>query len=211
MLSKEAVEKIPFLACQSNQVKPQKCCVANDKNRYVIVLYGLKANSLDSKRLLQGIREAFQEEYIKKEIIDKFVASSGEIVYTKTKDKKHVARMNKSIETVGYFMDLLQNDSIYQNALCKKVGRYLVGRGKDGYIRPNEVLYQDLQDFTGENIFSCRSTAQNSPWTFLSSTMSAPSGGSAAYEFYGLHRVLQKLFGWWDYHLHEFMSTRMRR
>ena len=36
---------------------------------------------------MQGIREAFQEEYIKKEIIDKFVASSGEIVYTKTKDK----------------------------------------------------------------------------------------------------------------------------
>ncbi|NLC39177.1 MAG: plasmid pRiA4b ORF-3 family protein, partial [Clostridia bacterium] len=62
-----------------------------------------------------------------------------------------------------------------------------------------------LQDFTGENIFSCRAvqlkitldlSEQHNVWRRVVVPLHM--------SFYGLHRVLQKLFGWWDYHLHEF-------
>lgn len=85
-------------------VKRRKAEVlVNDKNRYVIVLHGLKAkdfNNLDAL-ILQGIRETFQEECIKKDIIDQFVNQSKEIIYTKTKDRTSVARMNKPVKHCG--------------------------------------------------------------------------------------------------------------
>ena len=88
-----------------------------------------------------------------------------------------------------------------KNALCKRSAG-TAGR-KDGYIRPNEVLYQTCR-ILPERIFSCRAvqlkitldlSEQHNVWRRVVVPLHM--------SFYGLHRVL-KLLGWWDYHLHEF-------
>jgi len=54
-------------------VKRRKAVVlVNDKNRYVIILHGLKAKDFKKldEHIIQAIRETFQDECIKDEIIE---------------------------------------------------------------------------------------------------------------------------------------------
>ena len=77
----------------------------NDKNRYVIVLYGLKAK--DFPRLgslfINALREVYSE-CIKDEIAEKYISCAGDIIYTKTKDRSLVAKMRAACDVVIWLM-----------------------------------------------------------------------------------------------------------
>ncbi|MEY8000500.1 plasmid pRiA4b ORF-3 family protein [Clostridium sp. Mt-5] len=199
----------PLFSCHANlmMVNRRKAVVfVNDKNRYVIVLYGLKTK--DFKKLdelfIKAVREVLENECIKNYFIEQFINYSPKIVYSKTRDRKSVARMNKSCEAVYYYADFLTADSIYQSALSKKLGRYLVGNGKNNFITPVEEMYKDLENFFRKPIFSCKAVqlkitlelCKHKVWRRLVVPLNIT--------FDRLHKVLQKLFGWKDYHLHEF-------
>jgi hypothetical protein len=59
----------------------------NDKNRYVVVLYGLKAK--DFRRfdevILNAIRLVLLDECIDEEIVEEYIRQAGKVVYGKTK------------------------------------------------------------------------------------------------------------------------------
>ena len=100
----EAREDEPLFSWHSNLItlnRRKAVVLVIDKNRYVIVLYGLRAKEFKNLDvlILEGIRETFLAEGIKEEIIDRYINQSKEIVYTKTKDRKSVARLNKACET----------------------------------------------------------------------------------------------------------------
>lgn len=203
------VEEEPLFSWHANLLtvnRRKTVALVNDNNRYVIVLYGLKAN--DFKKLdeliIKAIRETLKDECIKDEIIERFLNRSGKIVYTKTKDKTSVARMNKSCENIYIFGDSLSFDNIFQSDISMKVGHFLVGDGKNNYIHPNEELYKDLKAFSGHSIFSCKAVEikvnleleKYNVWRRLVVPLNIT--------FTKLHKVLQAAFGWKDYHLHEF-------
>ncbi len=183
--------------------------LVNDKNRYVIILYGLKAKELKNliklnELIVNTIRETFRDEWIKEEIIDEFINHSPEITYSKTKDGTSVARMNRSCEEVRYFQDLSVDSSHYQSDLSRRVNKILVGSGKNHYLVPNEELYKDLEEFSGKPIFSCKVL-------FLKVVLNLENFNvwrriivPINMTFKDLHRVLQYTFGWMDYHLHQF-------
>ena len=134
--------------------------LVNDQNRYVIVLYGLKAK--DFKRLdeliLQGIRETFQEEGVKDEVIERYLQHAKEITYTKTKDRTSVARMNKACENVYYFEEYMNYDSIINTSISIRISNLLVGDGKNSYIYPHKEMYKQLEVFFLKGLF-CRTRA----------------------------------------------------
>ena len=55
----------------------------NDQNRYIVVLHGLKAKDCKEfhKLVVQGIRQAFREEGIKEEVIDRYLAHTIEALF----------------------------------------------------------------------------------------------------------------------------------
>ena len=142
----------------------------------VVVLLGLKAKDfkmLDT-HIIQAIRETFREECIKDEIIEQFLNRSGGITYTKTRDRKHVARMNKACELVQGFEDLKLAGSINQSAMSIRISRLLVGDGPNRYIRPSEELLQRgvpidrVQDVLGHaDISTTRRYAKTAPEAVL--------------------------------------------
>ena len=178
--------------------------LVNDKNRYSIVLYGLKAK--DFKEFDQHIREAVRrtlgEECIKDAVIEKFINNSGNIVYAKTRNRFLVSRMNESCRPVEFYPEMLDDSSLYQPALSKRISQLLVGNGKEDYIYPNQEFYQDLEALSGENIFSCQaavikvSLELEKVWRKLVVPVNI--------SFTRLHQVIQAAFDWQDYHLHEF-------
>lgn len=179
--------------------------LVNDKNRYVIVLYGLKAKDFKNlhEHIIKAIKETFKEEYVKDSIIEDYINSSKNIVYSKTKDRSSVARMNKSCDAAYYYVESLDTKSFYQPVFSKKLSRYLVGNGKE-YITPSKELFEDLQGFANTTIFS-------TPAMQIMVTLDLPKHKvwrriilPINMTFSRFHNVLQKAFGWRDYHLHEF-------
>jgi hypothetical protein len=180
--------------------------LVNDSNRYVIVLYGLKAKDFQkiAELVVQAIREAFREESIKDEVIEQFLSQSKEISFTKTKDRTSVARMNKACETVTFFGDLLLENSVYQSTLSKKVSRLLAGDGKNSYIVPNEELYKDLKRLTGGSIFLSKAAVLHISLKLEKYKVWRKIVIPLHFTFNQLHRVIQIAFGWQDCHLYEF-------
>jgi len=180
--------------------------LVNDKNRYIIVLYGLKAKDFKGldDHIRQAIRETFQEEGIKDEIINKYINHSKDIYYTKTRDKKFVARMNKACETVHYFGDYILEGRINQSALNFEVSRLLVGSGSHEYIKPHRELYKDLEVFAGQPVIGCKALELKVTLDLNKHNIWRRIVVPAHMTFNRLHKVLQVAFGWKDYHLHEF-------
>ena len=178
----------------------------NDSNRYMIVLHGLKAADIKKvdRLIFQAIREVFKEEGIKDEVVEGYLSQSKEITFTTTKNKTLVARLNKACENVYFYERELNQHSITQPILSKKASRLIVGNGKNDYTSPNEDLYSDLEKLTDGPIFQSEgiillvklNLEKHQVWRRIA----VPKHIS----FPDLHKTLQIVFGWKDYHLHEF-------
>lgn len=181
--------------------------LVNDKNRYAIVLYGLKAKDFKNLKelIVQAIRETFLDECIKGEVIEQFIHSSGAITYTKTKDRVLVARMNKACDILYYYGDLLlDGDSVFKGAVSRKVSRYYVGDGNKKHISPNEEMYKDLETFYGGAIFRSRALELKITLSLENHHVWRKLVVPVTMTFNQLHSAIQMAFGWRDYHLHEF-------
>lgn len=180
--------------------------LVNDKNRYVIVLHGLKAKDFQKmdELLLDAIRATLEEECVKQEIIDQFLQAAGQVSFTKTKDRSSVARMNKACDMVYFFGELIEADTMYQGKLGKRVSRDLVGDRKGDYFHPNEAMYQDLESFPGESVFRCRAVEVKVTLDLEHHQVWRRMVVPLHLTFDQFHRVLQTVFDWKDYHLYDF-------
>jgi len=202
-------EEEPLFSWHANLItlnRRKTIVMVNDKNRYVIVLHGLKAKDftkLDTL-MLQAIRETFQDECVKEDIIEQYIHHARTITFTKTKDRTLVARMNKACEEVYFYEELLSNDSLIQSTVGRRISRFLVGQGKNQYIYPNEEMYKDLEAFAGQPIFDSKAAellvALNLEKHHVWRRLVVPANRT----FSQLHKILQAAFGWKDSHLHEF-------
>ncbi|MBO1005898.1 plasmid pRiA4b ORF-3 family protein [Pseudogracilibacillus auburnensis] len=179
--------------------------VMNNKNRYVVVLHGLNARDFErlDQLIIQAIRESFLHEGIKEEIIEQYVQSAGELIFTKTKDRTSIARLNRSCEEVFIFADLLDASSVINTDVSLKASRLLVGLGKK-YVKPNEEMYKDLETCFGKEIFSVKAVELKVTLDLENHHVWRKIIVPVNMTFDRLHEVLQEVFGWKESHLHEF-------
>ncbi len=199
----------PLLAWHANFLKfgrEKFFVLVNDKNRYAIVLYGLKAK--DKKRfdtlIKDAIREMFQAESIKDEVIDKYLQTTSSMNYAKTKDRKLVARLNKACEEVHFGERLWDPNVIVQVGMSKWISSMLVGEGKNAYFKPNEKMYKDLQDFLGKPIFDTEALVLKVTLELEHHSVWRRITVPVAITFPELHEVLQTAFSWQNSHLHDY-------
>ncbi|OZM56449.1 hypothetical protein CIB95_11785 [Lottiidibacillus patelloidae] len=180
--------------------------LVNDKNRYVIVLFGLKAKDFKNFNTLvvQAIRNTFTEENIQQSVIDDFLENASTITYTKTKDRKSVARMNKGCDYVYFYERDIDQSSIFQPIVSMKASGELVGEGMKNAIRPNEEMFQDLADYTGKKVFEVKAYVMKVFLHLENHEVWRRLVVPANMTFAQFHNALQIAFDWEDYHLHEF-------
>lgn len=180
--------------------------LVNDKNRYVVVLYGLKAKDFRrfDEAILNAIRLVLLDECIDEEIVEEYIRQAGKVVYAKTKNSIYVGKMNAACNVVYLYEDLLLDNTVYQTFVSKAASRYWVGKQEEGYTSPNKEMFKDLEAFAGRPIFKCRAVElkvtleieNHNIWRRLVVPINTT--------FTQLHKVLQAAFSWHDYHLHEF-------
>lgn len=204
-----STEEDPLFSWHANilTVNRRKTLVLmNDSNRYIIVLHGLKTKDFKKidELILQAIRETYQEEGIRDAVIEAFLSQSREITFTTTKNKTFVARMNKACENVYVHGEDLNQHLIYQVSLSRRASRSIVGRGKNDYTRPNEDLYHDLEELTEGPIFNSEAFILRVTLELQNVHVWRRIVVPRNITFPDLHKALQIIFGWKDYHLHEF-------
>ncbi|MGJ9459790.1 plasmid pRiA4b ORF-3 family protein [Oceanobacillus sp. CF4.6] len=202
-------EEDPLFSWHANlmTINRRKAIVlVNDKNRYVIVLYGIVAKHVKKldDLILESMRKTFLAEGIKEEIVEQYIQHAPDFTFAKTKDKTSVARMNKSCETIYIWDDLLDDDHVEQIKFNKQASRYLITNGKNNYINPNRELYNTLGDFAGQTAIQTKAVRLNVKLNLDRSHVLRKLVVPLNFTFYQLHKALQIAFDWEDYHLHEF-------
>ncbi len=202
-------EELPLFSWHANIItlnRRKTIVLVNDSNRYIIVLHALKAKDFKNidEIIINSIRETLQAECIKGEIIEQFLTYSPGIIYAKTKDRSLVARMNKGCDCVFFYGDLLNTDSINQSAINLRASCYMVGDGKGNYICPNEMIYGDLEIFSKQSIFRCAAVELKITLGLENHTIWRKITVPYHITFKELHDIMQIVFDWRDYHLHEF-------
>jgi hypothetical protein len=178
----------------------------NDSSRYIIVLHGLKAKDIKriDEHIIQAIRETFRAEGIKDEVIETYLSKSKEISFTTTKNRSYVARLNKACDPVYLYEGELNQQSLNQIALNKNASRLYVGHGTKDYIKPNQALYQDLENLTRGPIFQSDAFLLHIKLNMEIHSIWRRAIVPKQITFPELHETIQIMFGWQDYHLHDF-------
>lgn len=153
------IKEEPLFSWHANLVtvnRRKAVVLMNDKNNYIIVLFGLKLKDFKNldEHILNAIRETLKEECIREEIIDRFINNSQEILYSKTSSRSIISKLNNACTLLPHFENLLEGESIYKSALGVRLSRFPFKDGKKKYIFPNEEIYIDLETFTNGNIFT---------------------------------------------------------
>ena len=183
----------------------------NNLTRYPLVLYRPKAKDIThlEERIKEGIRAAFREEGVPEIVTEEYLRNCGNVIYSKTAGRSLVANLNKTCETVGYYIELMDEESVIQRRISLALGRYIVKFGEE-YDYPSERLFRGLCLMKGMPEENWEQILQIENYQLKIKLMLAghdiwrriliPSRCT----FRRLHRVIQETFGWFDYHLHEF-------
>lgn len=183
----------------------------NNLTRYTIVLFRPKTRDYAQlgARIRKGIRAAFSEEGIRQEIIDAYLDKCGEDVFSKSAGRSVVSGLNKMCTVVQNYSSIFCENTLIQSRISLKLGNYLVKYGS-AYDWPNVRLFQALCKMEGKDeklwneIFQIENyylKVQIDLEKFdIWRRILIPSRCT----FRMLHNVIQKTFGWFEYHLHEF-------
>ena len=155
------------------------------------------------KLILDGIRTMMASEYIADEIIEKYIIDcSKNITFSKTASRSVITYCNKACERVGLFSNLFEANDMYQRKLLPWINDDLIA--SNGFCSLCEILVSSLKEKYDEPVQSAHMAELEVTLDLLTPckrTVMIPSN----FNFYQLHRVLQKIFEWKDYHYHHFI------
>jgi len=187
--------------------------VAHDSSRYGFVLYGIKAKDIHNlgDLLLDGIRTCLELECIDPDLIDRYLSDCGTpVVFTKSAGRTLVSRLNQLCTRVTYFADDFTVEHLFQKQVLAVINDdYIRVRNNpvQRYFVVYEKLGEDLSSLYGASPYRCRA-AEFEVELELESTCTRRVIVPLDYTFRQFHHVLQTLFCWQGYHLHDFWIER---
>ncbi len=216
LLPSEGYDQYPagFYAWQVNlvSINRRKALVfINNLTKYPVVIYRPKEKNFVhiAEHLKEGIKAAFEAEGIKPDIIQAYLIEMGELQYSKTAGRSLVANLNEVCRNVEYYVECLDENQIIQNSISLKMGRYLL-KYEGKYEYPNEQLFRAICKMMGypedsyDRVIEIKTYRMKIKIDLERFDIWRRIAIPANCTFGDLHKVIQRVFGWLDYHLHEF-------
>ena len=185
----------------------------NDASRFAFIMYGIKA--ADVKKLdqliLRGIKQLMVLEGIGPDIVEQYLfhksadLAAPRISYTKTPSRKAIAALNKVCSNVE-FMSAHDLDVFPSAVLGTGLNRMGFSMD-DRWVYPCELFVGQLKERYGGPVIRTEAAEL---------TVTLDLNGSEAvrylivptfFTFAELHQVIQTVYCWQDYHLHEFVLS----
>ncbi|WP_368901814.1 plasmid pRiA4b ORF-3 family protein [Oceanobacillus oncorhynchi] len=218
LVSSEDHEHFPnsFMAWHANLVsinRSKSIILMNNETRYPVVIYRpIKKDFSNLKDLIiEVIAEALRIEGIHQNLIEAYIATAGDMYFSKTANRAMVAQMNNTVREVGYMGEFLDKDTKIQKYISLLAGRTIQKFGNaDEYGYPIEKMLNcfgllcelgDDKEIHALDIELYQLKIQiNLDGYDVWRRVSVPS----TFSFRNLHNIIQTVFDWQNYHLHEF-------
>lgn len=204
-------ERPPLFSWHANflRIKRRKVVVLiNDASSYTIVLYGLKKDDFVNfaDRVKEAIKRAFKIEGIKDSLIEKYLKEFKNFSYYKTKNRSFVGRLSNICRELDFYSDEFNEKIIFQDEVSRKISKGLVkDLDSKNYFSPKDRLYKELAEYyEEENIINTKAAILKIELELGDFEVWRKIIVPINYNFRYLHKIIQKLFNWQDYHLHEF-------
>lgn len=179
----------------------------NNKSRYVIVLSGLKKKNFKNLKeiTLIAIKEFLKHQCIDEEIIKEYIKKMGEIKYSKTKNRSFTTKLTFAQRYAEfYYMDIVK-DKIIQNAVSLKVSQKKINYLSPDCYRPMDKLYEDLNNLINKPIIKTKALRIKSHMALDNFNINREFIIPINFTFSELHKCMQIVFNWLDYHIHDFV------
>ena len=218
LASPEGHEQLPdsLMAWHANFVsidRRKAIILMNNETRYPIVIY--RPSKKDFSKIKELIREAITEalrmEGVRKEAIEAYLAKAGEISFSKTSSRSMVAKMNNTVREIEFMGEYLDEETKIQRYISLVTGRLIQISGTNEGFYPFEKMLEYLGNVSGLDIDEVLdidlyqlkiqiNLEDHDIWR----RVLVP----ATYSFRHLHKIIQTVFDWQNYHLHEFVVER---
>ena len=185
----------------------------NNSTRLAVICYRPKPSVYKKmgEYLTAGIQDLFNTLGVRPEIIEQYLQEAGEAQITSSGTRSQIARMNKIVEEVLWYSAFFREDQEFQTGTSVELADIPVS-DNNGYMIPQQKLYEELCRMTGipvdakhlDQVRSCKSLVLRITLDLEKHKIYRVIEAPAYAKFYQLHEAIQKTFGWFDYHLHNF-------
>jgi hypothetical protein len=182
----------------------------NNKTRYSVVIYRPKPKDYARmKDLIQeAITAALRVEGVGEDVITSYFTAGGEIEFSKTADRSTVAKLNRAVKDVEFMQGYLDESSLIQRYISIITGRLIQSppTGKGFYpvkqmLRCLSLHCNNCEDVLDVELYQMKIHLKLEEWDIWRRVL-VPS----TYSFRHLHNIIQIVFDWHNYHLHEFYA-----
>ncbi|WP_062110026.1 plasmid pRiA4b ORF-3 family protein [Bacillus niameyensis] len=213
----EGAEEYPnsLMAWHGNFVsigRKKAIVLMNNETRYPVVIYrpSKKDFSQIEDLISEAIATAFRMEGIHEDVIDAYLAKAGEISYSKTGSKSMVAKMNNTVREVQFSEQFLDDEERIQKHISIITGRMIqLSEGSKGFYPIEKLLTCLSEQFYQNNpvldidMYQLKIQVDIEGHEIWRRVL-VPS----TFSFRSLHHIIQIVFDWQNYHLHEFIIER---
>ena len=119
----------------------------NNKTRYPIVLYGLKAEHFKrfDQLVISAIEETFIAEGLPANKVKSYIAKCGEVIYTRTHDRSILSQINEFHLHISWEIEShLPSTKVNLVELNRWAGT--ISCGSVGYMQPIELLQKEMSE-----------------------------------------------------------------
>ena len=217
LIPAEGHEQFPesFTAWHANfiNINRRKAIVLmNNETRYSVVIY--RPTPKDFTRLDKLIREAIivalRMEGVAEDVIERYMDKTGEISFSKTANRSMVAKMNNAVGEIEAMMRYLDENSKIQRFISILTGRFIQGTISSEAFYPTDKMIEclsmycndekhDPRDILDIDLYQLKIQIEMDGFDIWRRVL-VPS----TYSFRNLHTIIQTVFDWQNYHLHQF-------
>lgn len=175
-------------------------------NRFGVVLWGVKKAQLTnlSSVVLTAIRETMADYGIRQEIIDSYAPANEPMRLMSAAGRKGSGKLNRAIRMVEYALIDADPTELRPFYVAQYMNRDIVMSEQESYY-PVERMLERLQWRYHQTPIAQRAFVLEAEMDLERYTVKRTLIVPVRRTFAALHKMLQRLFCWEDYHLHEFL------
>jgi len=180
----------------------------NEKTRYTVILQGVKVTDRKNIRELvkDAVKDAMENDYINAKAINEYLSAMGEVEFQKATDKSMLGKLNSSAEDLYHFgYKYMEFDRVAQGHLARILNSRIYTNKEKEYFYPIDLMIKELKIFfPEEELIQVESVELKITLNLLNQEVWRTVILPIKTTFEMFHKVIQTLFSWQDYHLHEF-------
>lgn len=192
--------------------KEDMVVMVNGATCFTVTIYGIKRNQFKNieAKMLAAIRNTLLAMNLNPELVEEYMAGAGNITFASNHDRKMTARVNRSGLDAAFVVGRAVNESgggiKFEDTMGGSASKRPAGysNNPDGGFIPAREMVKALTELTGKPAYKYRAFELLVTLDLDIYKATRRLIVPADIDFAKLHKVLQRVFAWKNYHLYNF-------